>query len=73
MRGIRLRGTRSPEKRTKPGEAPLIRGSGMILLGQVNHNGFGLHIAQPDEIGGRETRRVCVILKDVKAHYPQAP
>lgn len=52
--------------------AQLTWGSGMIMLGEVSDNDFGQHIAQPDEIGGRETQCACVIVKDVKAHYLQA-
>lgn len=52
--------------------AQLTWGSGMIMLGEVSDNDFGQHIAQPDEIGDRETQCACVIVKDVKAHYLQA-
>lgn len=52
--------------------AQLSWGSGMIMLGEVSDNAFGRHIAQPDEIGGRETQCACVIVADIKAHYLQA-
>ncbi len=52
--------------------AQLIWGNGMVMLGEVRDNDFGRHIAQPDEIGGRETQCPCVIVSDCKAHYRQA-
>lgn len=52
--------------------AQLTFGSGMVMLGEVRDNAFGRHIAQPDEIGGRETQCACVTVTDCKAHYRQA-
>jgi uncharacterized glyoxalase superfamily protein PhnB len=52
--------------------AQLIFGSGMVMLGEVRDNEFGRHIAQPDEIGGRETQCACVIVSNCKSHYQQA-
>ena len=52
--------------------AQLTHGNGMVMLGEVRDNAFGRHIAQPDEIGGRETQCACVIVTDCKAHYLQA-
>ena len=53
--------------------AQLVFGNGMIMLGSVsNESGFGEHIAQPDEIGGRETQCPCVIVSDCAAHYARA-
>jgi uncharacterized glyoxalase superfamily protein PhnB len=52
--------------------AQLVHGNGMIMLGGVRHDDFGQHIAQPDEIGGRETQCAYVIVADCKAHYVQA-
>lgn len=53
--------------------AQLSFGNGMIMLGSVdNDSEWGKHIAQPDEIGGRETQSVCVIVSDADAHYKQA-
>jgi uncharacterized glyoxalase superfamily protein PhnB len=53
--------------------AQLVFGNGMIMLGSVtNGSGFGDHIAQPDEIGGRETQCPCVIVSDCAAHYARA-
>ena len=54
------------------GHAQLIWGNGMIMLGEVRDNEFGRHIAQPDEIGGRETQCACVIVSNCKSHYEQA-
>jgi len=47
-------------------------GCGMVMLGGVRDNEFGRHIAQPDEIGGRETQCACVTVTDCKAHYERA-
>lgn len=52
--------------------AQLTYGHGMVMLGEVRDNDFGRHIAQPDEIGGRETQCACVTVTDCKAHYLQA-
>jgi uncharacterized glyoxalase superfamily protein PhnB len=53
--------------------AQLTFGNGMIMLGSVdNANEWGRPIAQPDEIGGRETQCACVIVADADAHYARA-
>ena len=52
--------------------AQLTFGSGMVMLGEVRDNEFGRHIAQPDEIGGRETQCACVIGSNCKSHDQQA-
>lgn len=52
--------------------AQLAFGSGMVMLGEVRDNTFGQHIAQPDEIGGRETQCPYVIVANCKSHYLQA-
>jgi uncharacterized glyoxalase superfamily protein PhnB len=52
--------------------AQLIYGNGMVMLGEVCDNAFGKLIAQPDEIGGRETQCACVIVSNCKSHYQQA-
>lgn len=52
--------------------AQLTYGAGMVMLGEVSDNAFGVHIAQPAEIGGRETQCPCVTVTDCKAHYQRA-
>jgi len=53
--------------------AQLTFGNGMIMLGSVdNSSQWGRQIAQPDEIGDRETQSPCVIVADADAHYAQA-
>lgn len=52
--------------------AQLVYGDGMIMLGGIRRDDFGRHIAQPDEIGGRETQCAFVIVADCKLHYDQA-
>ncbi len=52
--------------------AQLVYGNGMVMLSDVRNEGFGQHMAQPDEIQGRETQCACVIVADCKAHYEKA-
>lgn len=53
--------------------AQLTFGNGMVMLGSVdNGSPWGRRIAQPDEIGGRETQSACVIVEDPDAHYARA-
>jgi len=53
--------------------AQLTFGNGMIMLGSVsNGSPWDRRIAQPDEIGGRETQCPCVIVADADAHYARA-
>ena len=52
--------------------AQLVHGHGMLMLGSVRDDAFGRRIAQPDEIGGRETQCTYVIVPDCKAHYEHA-
>lgn len=53
--------------------AQLVFGNGMIMLGSVASGGpWSEHMAQPDEIGGRETQCPCVIVSDCEAHYARA-
>lgn len=52
--------------------AQLSYGSGMIMLGDVRDNEFGRHMAQPEEIGGRETQCTYVVVANCKSHYQQA-
>ena len=53
--------------------AQLTFGNGMIMLGSTaNGSAWGDRIAQPREIGGRETQCPCVIVADCDAHYARA-
>jgi uncharacterized glyoxalase superfamily protein PhnB len=52
--------------------AQLTYGAGMIMLGDASREGFGEHMAQPDEIQGRETQCACVTVADCRAHYEHA-
>lgn len=53
--------------------AQLSFGNGMIMLGSVDHaSAWGRRIAQPDEVGGRETQACCLIVADCAAHYARA-
>lgn len=53
--------------------AQLTFGNGMIMLGSAdNASEWGRQIAQPEEIGMRETQSPCVIVADTDAHYAQA-
>ena len=52
--------------------AQLTHGSGMLMLGSVRDDTFGRRIAQPDEVGGRETQCTYVVVTDCRAHYNHA-
>ena len=53
--------------------AQLAFGNGMIMLGSAdNGSAWGKRIAQPDEIGGRETQACYVVVADCASHYAQA-
>lgn len=53
--------------------AQLSFGNGMIMLGSTdNDSAWGRQIAQPEEIGMRDTQSACVVVRDVDAHYAQA-
>jgi len=53
--------------------AQLVFGNGMIMLSSTSREGaWGERIAQPEEIGGRETQCPCVIVADCSAHYAHA-
>jgi len=53
--------------------AQLTFGNGMIMLSSADKGGnWGKRIAQPDQVGGRETQSPCVIVADADAHYAQA-
>lgn len=52
--------------------AQLRLGDGMIMLGSVVDSEFGRRIAQPDEIGGRETQCCYVVVPDADAVLARA-
>jgi len=52
--------------------AQLMHGNGMLMLSDARPEGVGQYMAQPDEIGGRETQCVYVVVSDCKAHYERA-
>ena len=53
--------------------AELTFGNGMIMLGSAASGGsWDERIAQPEDIGGRETQCCCVIVADADAHYARA-
>ena len=53
--------------------AQLTFGNGMLMLGSIeNASAWGKRIAQPDQIGGRETQCCCLIVADCAAHYARA-
>ena len=53
--------------------AQLTFGNGMVMLGSAdNASEWGRQIAQPDEIGLRETQSPCVVVRDADAHYARA-
>lgn len=53
--------------------AQLTFGNGMVMLGSAdNASEWGRHMAQPDEVGMRETQSACVIVADADAHHARA-
>lgn len=52
--------------------AQLVHGNGMLMLGSVRDDTFGRRIAQPDEVGGRETQCTYVVVADCRRHYEHA-
>lgn len=52
--------------------AQLTFGNGMIMLSSASVDEWGKRMAQPDEIGGRETQCSCVIVNDPDVHYAMA-
>ena len=52
--------------------AELTLGEAMVMLGPTVESDFGRLMAQPDEIGGRETQTAYVIVPDADAHHEQA-
>jgi uncharacterized glyoxalase superfamily protein PhnB len=53
--------------------AQLTFGNGMIMLSSIDKESpWAQRLAQPDEIGGRETQAPCVIVSDADAHYARA-
>src|SRR3546814_18702884 len=53
--------------------AQLTFGNGMVMLGSAdNASQWGRQVAQPDEIGMRETQSPCVLVADADAHYARA-
>ena len=53
--------------------AELTFGNGMIMLGSAsNQSEYTKHTAMPNELGGRETRSVSLIVSNGDAVYAQA-
>lgn len=52
--------------------AQLTFGNGMIMLSSISDDAWGQRIAQPDEIGGRETQCCSIFVEDCDTHHAQA-
>ncbi|MDP3857633.1 MAG: VOC family protein [Stagnimonas sp.] len=52
--------------------AQLTFGNGMLLLSTARDNAWGQLMAQPADIGGRETQCCCLTVADPDAHYARA-
>lgn len=52
--------------------AQLAFGNGMIMPGSTSDDAFGRLMAQPGDIGGRETQSAYVVVADADAHYARA-
>ncbi len=44
----------------------------MVMLGSLVDNEYGRHIAQPDEVGGRETQCPYLVVADADEVYARA-
>jgi uncharacterized glyoxalase superfamily protein PhnB len=49
--------------------AQLTYGDEMIMLSSVLETPFSRHMVQPDEVGGRETMSIYVVVPDADLHY----
>lgn len=61
-----------PDEHGGIAHAQLTFGNGMIMLSSASDDQWGRRIAQPDQIGDRETQCACLIVTDADAHYAQA-
>ena len=52
--------------------AELRLGNGMVMLGSLVDNEYGRNIAQPDEVGGRETQSPYLVVADADAVHARA-
>ena len=52
--------------------AQLTFGNGMIMLGSIAETPFSKHLAQPDQIGHRETQSPYLVVSDADAVYATA-
>ena len=52
--------------------AQLSFGNGMIMLGSIGESPFNRLMAQPDEVGGRQTQCPYLVVADADAVYRQA-
>jgi uncharacterized glyoxalase superfamily protein PhnB len=53
--------------------AELTLGTGMIMLGSASNTGVGMeNRVEPDEIGGRSTHAIYLLVADAKPVYEQA-
>ena len=52
--------------------AQLSFGNGMIMLGSIGESPFNQLMAQPDEVGGRQTQCPHLVVADADAVYRQA-
>ena len=56
----------------KIAHAELSLGNGMVMLGSIVENEYGRNIAQPSEVGGRETQSPYLVVADADAVYRRA-
>ena len=53
--------------------AELTYGAGMFMLGSVSNEGpYAKYFVQPEEVGGRETSSLCLIVEDCDVAYAKA-
>lgn len=52
--------------------AQLRFGNGMVMLGSARDDDWGQRMATPDQVGGRNTQSICVIVADPDGHHARA-
>lgn len=61
-----------PDEQGGIAHAQLVHGTGMIMLGSVRRDAHGSRMAQPEEIGGRQTQCCYIVVDDPDALHARA-
>ncbi|WP_341896287.1 VOC family protein [Ferrovibrio terrae] len=60
------------DEQGRVGHAELTYGDELIMLSSVLETPFSRHMVQPDEVGGRETISIYVVVPNADLHYSRA-